>query len=274
MSSQWERLLKNSGTWVGSFTHLSPLGELLDDTPTVVALKPLNQGNTMRQEIIKSPPASPPQERVLEYQSLAKSVLFFSNGAFSQGSLQWGPFSEFGAELGLIVDNHRLRLVQRFSKNSQLAQLTLIREHLAGTLPSQRPRLSLSNLVGSWHGTAVTLYPDLRPSDTYSTRLDIVRAGDTIQQALYLGQGASPMTSEGQIQGDRIVFASGSQTIQALLMWDGASSVCPTTIEPRRPFFLEVGWLIGPDQRQRMIRQYTAQGSWESLTLVTESRKP
>ena len=273
MASQWERLLKNTGTWIGSFTQLSPQGEVRNDVPTVVALKPLDEGNVMRQEITKQPPGEPPQETVLEYRSLAKSVLFFENGAFSQGSLQWGPFSEFGAELGLIAHNHRLRLVQLFDKTQQLSQLTLIREYLEGTSPSQRPTLTLESLIGVWHGEAVTLYPDLRPSDTYTTRLAITRTGDTVEQTLHIGDNAPPISSQGTVSDQRIVFESGSQTVQVLLLPDGASSTCPTHIEPRKPLFLEVGWLVAPDLRQRLIRQYTAQGSWASLTLVTESRQ-
>ncbi|HEY9888790.1 MAG TPA: DUF3598 family protein [Candidatus Obscuribacterales bacterium] len=271
MTSQWERLLKNSGTWVGSFTQLSPLGEVRQDTPTIVTLEPLDQGQLMRQTITKHPPGEPPQETVLEYRSLAKSVLFLENGAFSQGSIQWGPFSEFGAELGLIAANHRLRLVQLFDKNRQLSQLTLIREHLEGTTPSARSPLILADVVGTWGGTAVTVYPDLQPSDTYPTRLTVTAQGDRVQQTLQVGD-APPLQSVGRVQGDRLLFETGSQTVQVLLLPDGASSTCPTHIEPRQPLFLEVGWLVAPQQRQRLIRQYSAQGSWVSLTLVTETR--
>ena len=68
--------------------------------------------------------------------SLAKSgnCIFFENGAFSQGSIQWGPFSEFGAELGFIAGSRRLRIVQLFAQAShEFKQLTLIREQLKGT---------------------------------------------------------------------------------------------------------------------------------------------
>jgi hypothetical protein len=237
-----------------------------------VKLKPLNDGNLMRQEIIKQPLGAPTQETVLEYRSLAKSVLFFENGAFSQGSLQWGPFSEFGAEFGLIAENHRLRLVQLFDKERQLSQLTLIREHLEGTAPSDRPKLTLDDLVGIWTGEAVTLYPDLRPAYTFSTRLEIQRQGDSVQQTLLFGQGMPPIQSKGKVEGDRILFETGSQSVQVLLLPDSASSTCPTHIQPRQPLFLEVGWMIARDRRQRLIRQYSAQGTWTNLTLVTESR--
>ncbi|MEM1290421.1 MAG: DUF3598 family protein [Cyanobacteria bacterium P01_H01_bin.162] len=272
MASQWERLLKNAGTWVGSFTQLDPTGEVVKDTPSVVTLKPLDAGNLMRQEIVRQPANEPPQETVLEYRSLAKSVLFFEHGAFSQGSIQWGPFSEFGAELGLIASDQRLRLVQLFDNTRQLSQLTLIREHRDGTPPSVRPALTLAVLTGTWTGEAVTLYPDLRPSDTYPTRLEITCQGNTVQQTLQFGEGVPPIETQGTVTGNRILFETGSQSVQVLLLPDGASSTCPTHIEPRQPLFLEVGWMIAPNQRQRMIRQYTAQGGWASLTLVTESR--
>lgn len=272
MASQWERLLKNAGTWVGSFTQVDPAGEILKDAPSVVTLKPLDGGNLMRQEITRQPANEPPQETVLEYRSLAKSVLFFENGAFSQGSIQWGPFSDFGAELGLIANDHRLRLVQLFDKNRQLSELTLIREHRDGTPPSVRPDLTLAALTGTWIGEAVTLYPDLRPSDTYPTHLEITKQGNTVQQTLQFGEGIPPIQTQGTVTGNRILFDTGSQSVQVLLLPDGASSTCPTHIEPRQPLFLEMGWMIAPNERQRLIRQYTAQGGWASLTLVTESR--
>jgi hypothetical protein len=37
-------------------------------------------------------------------------------------------------------------------------------------------------------------------------------------------------------------------------------------------FVLEVGWLILPNQRQRLVRSYNDKGEWVSLTLVTEQR--
>ncbi|WP_204138160.1 DUF3598 family protein [Halomicronema sp. CCY15110] len=272
MASQWERLLKNAGRWVGSFTQMSPTGEVLADTPTVVELTPLDHDNLMRQTITKQPPGEPPQETVLQYRTLAKSVLFLDNGAFSQGSMQWGPFSEFGAELGLIADNHRLRLVQLFDQNRDLHQLTLIREHLDGTTPSTRPPLQVDDLVGTWTGKATMVYPDLRPDDSYATRLSITHHNHTVTQTLEFGDEGPSIQSQGVVSGDRILFTSGSQPVQVLLLPDGVSSTCPMAITPRQPLFLEVGWLVTPTHRQRLIRQYSAQGTWLSLTLVVETK--
>ncbi|MBF2036354.1 MAG: DUF3598 family protein [Leptolyngbyaceae cyanobacterium T60_A2020_046] len=272
MTAQWDCLLKNAGTWVGSFTRLSPMGEIWADTPSTVILQPSADQKLMRQEIHKRPADGPPQDTVLEYRTLNRSVLFFENGAFSQGSIQWGPFSEFGAELGLIAEHHRLRLVQLFDKTQQLGSLTLIREHLEGTEPSARSPLTIEDLLGTWQGEAVTLYPDWSPSETMTTQLTVARSGDTLTQTLSMGVGQPTIASSGTIQGDRILFETGPQAVQVLLLPDGASSTCPTHIQPRQPLFLEVGWLLAPNLRQRMIRRYNDQGGWASLTLVTEHR--
>src|SRR6476469_5766348 len=152
MKSQWECLLQNLGEWQGSFTRLSPQGEVLEDTPTITTLEGLNNNQTIRQSIRRFYPSQEVQEQVLEYSSLARSVMFFENGAFSQGSIQWGPFSEFGAELGLIDGDRRLRLVQLYNRDSQFDKITLIREKLAGTNSPERSHLSLDQLLGEWQG--------------------------------------------------------------------------------------------------------------------------
>ncbi|MEM7712097.1 MAG: DUF3598 family protein, partial [Cyanobacteria bacterium P01_A01_bin.68] len=51
MMSQWNALFKNLGEWEGSFTRLSPQGELLQDTKSVVSLEGLNNNQTIRQTI-------------------------------------------------------------------------------------------------------------------------------------------------------------------------------------------------------------------------------
>jgi len=274
MRSQWDCLLQNLGEWQGSFTLLSPQGELLQDTPTVVSLEGLNNNQTIRQ-IIRKFQSGDVDEKVLEYSSLGRGVLFFENGAFSQGSIQWGPFSEFGAELGLIDGNRRLRLVQLFNRDSQLDTLTLIREKLAGTDSPERPHLTLEQLLGEWQGEAVTMYPDWRSPDTYPTTLKLhCEDGDRLVQQLTFGNGASTrtITSTARIDGNLLYFEQGSQPVQVLLLPNGASATSPLQVKARQPFFLEVGWLIQPDLRQRMIRSYSDKGEWVSLTLVTERK--
>lgn len=283
MPSQWECLLQNLGEWEGSFTHLSPQGEQLKDTPSLVSLDALNDNQTIRQTIRFFPPNQPTEEKVLEYSSLNRSTLFFTNGAFSQGSMQWGPFSEFGAELGLIEGNRRLRLVQLFNKNSQLEQLTLIREHKAGEDSKTLPELTLEQLLGEWQGEAVTIYPDWRSRSvdeaqsptTYPTQLKLYRQeSNRIEQQLTFGTGAAvrTITSSAIINGQILNFDQGSLPVQVLFLPDGASCNCPLQVKPGHFFVLEVGWLLEPNRRQRLIRSYSDKGEWISLTLVKEER--
>lgn len=276
MLTQWECLLQNLGEWQGSFTRFSPQGKLLEDTPTVVSFEGLNNNQTMRQIVRRCPDNQPVEEKVLEYSSLGRGILFFENGAFSQGSIQLAPFSEFGAELGLINGDRRLRLVQLFDKTGQLYRLTLIREKLTGAITAERPHLKVDDLVGKWQGEAVTLYPDGQQADTYPTTLRVDKNGDNqIVQQLTIHQGASNrnISSTGRIEDSILYFDEGSsQTNQVLLLPDGASATSPQQVRVGQGFFLEVGWLLQPEERQRLIRRYNEKGEWSTLTLITEHK--
>lgn len=275
MKSQWECLLRNLGEWRGSFTRFSPSGELVADTPTVVSLEGLNNNQAIRQKILRFSPSGEVSEKVLEYSSLGRGVLFFENGAFSQGSIQIAPFSEFGAELGLIDEERerRLRLVQLFNKNSELEEITLIREVLVDTQPREIPDLTVEQLWGEWVGEAVTIYPDWRSPDTYPTGLKIHlnQSGNLVQQLSFANR---TIESVARVEGSILYFEQGTQKVQVLLLPNGASATCPTKIKFGQSFFLEVGWLHSPEQRQRLIRTYNEKGEWVSLTLVTETRSP
>ncbi|MBW4644443.1 MAG: DUF3598 family protein [Goleter apudmare HA4340-LM2] len=268
MKSQWLCLLENLGEWQGSFTRFSPQGTLLEDIPSIVSFEGLNNNQTMRQIVRRQGQ----EDLFLEYSSLGKSTLLFENGAFSQGSIQLAPFTEFGAELGLIHENRRLRLVQLFNKNGQLDKLTLIREHLAGTEFTENSQLKIDDLLGAWQGEAITIYTDLRPSTTTSTnlKLELDTTGRLIQS---LSFGEHIITSSATINGSIIHFDEDTQKqVQVLLLPNGASATSPLKVNLRQSFILEVGWLIKPNLRQRMIRSYNEKGEWTSLTLVTEAR--
>jgi len=276
ITSQWQNILQNLGEWQGSFTQLNPQGEIIKDTPTVVSLEGLNNNQTIRQMVRRCPPNEPPQDKVFEYSSLSRSVLCFENGAFSQGSMQWGPFTEFGAELGLIEGDRRLRLVQLYNRESECDRITLIREQKANSNTSERPHLTVDQLLGTWEGTATTLSPDLSPSRTYTTHLHIEKINsDTIEQKLSFGSPKAPqtITSTAQIQPQKLLFTEGSLPVQILLLPDGASCNCPLQIRPGNPFVLELGWLLEANRRQRLVRTYNAKGQWTSLTLVCEQKQ-
>jgi hypothetical protein len=269
--SQWDSLLLNLGSWKGSFTRLSPEGNLQDDIPTLVSLEGLNQNQTMRQTIqhFSSETGELIQNKVLEYSTLNRSTLFFENGAFSQGSIQFSPVAEFGAELGFIWGDRRLRLVQLFAPNQPLPHLTLIREHRLNTPVAERPPLTVDQLLGEWQGEAVTLYPDRSPPVRYSTTLSVtLESNDRLRQHLTAPQ--LELTSTAQINGSILLFDQGKYPVQVLLLPDGTSSNTPVTIPRGQLFVLEAGWLIEATLRQRMIRSYDAQGRWSSLTLITE----
>lgn len=270
MKSQWDCLLENLGAWEGSFTRLSPSGEMIEDVPSIVSFTGLNNNQTMRQIVRLAPANQPVSEKVLEYSSLGRNTLLFDNGAFSQGSMQFSPLSDFGAEMGLIEGDRRLRLVQLFDKG-KLTGLTLIREKLSGSEKPERSPLQVEDLIGEWTGEATTIYPDWRSPDSYSTSLRIKRQGDRLHQKLRFGQGGEGHTiaSSARIEAGRLEFDRG---IQILLLPDGASSNCPLEIQPRQPFVLEAGWLLQPDLRQRLVRSYSDKGEWVSLTLVTERK--
>ncbi|MEH2393349.1 MAG: DUF3598 family protein [Nostoc sp.] len=268
MKSQWECFLQNLGVWEGSFTNFSPQGTLLNDTPSCLSLDGLNNNQTVRLTLSRSGR----DDVKREFSSVGGSLLFFENGSFSEGLIQLGPFSEFGGELAFVHENRRLRLVQLFDKNGQLNGLTLIREHLAGTQTAERPPLQIDDLWGEWLGEAVTIYRDLRSPDIYSTTLKI-QLDDTGRLIQSTSFGERTITSSATVKGSIVLFDQDPQKqIQVLLLPDGASATSPLKVQLRQPLFLEAGWLIQPNLRQRMIRSYNDKGEWVSLTLVSEER--
>ncbi|WP_017653212.1 DUF3598 family protein [Fortiea contorta] len=269
MKSQWECFLQNIGTWEGSFTLFSPQGELLNDVPSRLTLEKLHEQQQIRLTLCREGQ----KDVVLEYTSISGGgIQFFESGAFCQGSVQLAPFTIFGAELALIHENRRSRLVQIFEKNGQLDRVTLIREHLAGTDKVETPPLQIDDLLGEWRGEATTIYPDWRSPQTYSTNLQLKldQSGRLIQSLSFSDR---TITSTGTIKGATIIFEENSPNpVQILLLPSGASATSPLQIQPRQPLFLEAGWLIQPNLRQRMIRNYNEKGEWVSLTLVTEQK--
>lgn len=231
--SQWDCLLKNLGSWQGSFIQISPNGTVLETIPSKTTLEPKDAHQTIHQTITLDYPDGQ-KERHLEYSSLARSVLFFENGSFSQGSTQLGFNSEFGAELGLIYNNSRRRLVQMYDKNANLAQLTLIPEKLEGASPITSPPLAWSQLEGRWETQVTTIYPDWR----------------------------SPVSVQTTMIWD----------MPPLFLGHGIASICPTQTKLGYPFTLELLWLVEPNIYHHLIRAYDAKGGWSSLSLAIAER--
>jgi Domain of unknown function (DUF3598) len=268
MRNQWESFLQNLNVWVGSFTQFSPEGEQLEDRSSRLTLEGLDNNQsarlTLQREGLK--------DLVLEFSTLSRSTLFFENGAFSQGTIQFAPFAEFGAEFGLIHQNRRLRLVQMFNNDGNLRSLTLIREHREGTDKAERPPLTVEALLGEWQGETITLFTDLRNpiTSTSKMKLHLNSEGCLVQNLSFNNQN---ITSTAKINGSVLEFDGNPENpVHVLMLPDGASATFPAKLQPRQPLFLETGWLIEPNWRQRMIRSYSDKGEWVSLSLVTERK--
>jgi hypothetical protein len=276
MRSQWECLLQNLGCWQGSFTRLSTKGEILEDIPSETSLELKEDNQTVRQ-VVRRFYDGKPQDLVLEYRTLNRSTTFFENGAFSQGALQFAPYTEFGAELGLIYGDRRLRLVLLYDKASQLDHVTFIREHLPHNSTPERPALTLNDLLGKWEGEAITIASDWLEPESMSTVTEWKQEGDRVIMSLQMQtpMGAKTITSIARIDPHNsqiLNFEQDNLSIQTLFLPDGASITCPVEIATRQPFRLSISWLLEPNLHQRIIRAYDHRGGWASLTLVTERK--
>jgi hypothetical protein len=275
VNSNWENFLKNLGEWRGSFTKVSLDGELLDSTPSLLSLEGLENNQLVRFRLRRfgtsdytGPPLSDYEQ---EYRSLGRQTVFFDTGAFSKGSLQLAPFAEFGAEYGFVAENRRLRFVQLYDQDGNLSSLTLIREFRSGTDADERPPLTLDQLLGTWEGTACSAYADWTPPKIYTIRLEVKKMSDERLQQ-HLSFDNQNITSTARIEGNTLHFETGAIPRQILLLPDGASSNTPLQVKLRQPFWVEVGWLVEKNERQRLIRSYNEKGEWVSATHVIERR--
>jgi hypothetical protein len=273
MGSNWENFLKNEGEWRGSFTRITPTGEILSSTLSLLTLsrKPGDAEEVefrLRRYASGSYDDPPSQDYQESYRSLGRQACFFDTGAFSKGSLQLAPWGEFGAEYGFVHADRRARLVQLFGSKNEPTSLTLIREFRDGTTAQERPPLQVEQLLGQWQGMATTTYADWRDPETCPTTLTIQRQDNQLEQTLQFG--GQTLASTAEIQASRLWFTESNREI--LLLPDGVSSNIPLNMNLGRPFFVEAGWLLADNQRQRLIRSYNDKGEWVSATLVTETR--
>ncbi len=273
MNSNWDNFLKNLGEWQGSFTSISPAGEVLESTPSILNLDGLEDNKLVRFRVRRYAEGSPEPttDYVQEYRTMGRQNIFFDTGAFSKGTIQVSPVTEFGAEYGFVATDRRLRFVQLFDVNGSFAKLVLIREFRSGSTATPRPALTIAQLLGKWVGEAVTAYADLRNPETSSTALEIRQLDqDRIEQQLQFGD--RNISSIGRIQDNKLYFDGGPQPREILLLPDGGSSNIPQQVKPREPVMVEAGWLVNDNERQRLIRTYSDKGEWVSSTHVIERR--
>ena len=276
MLTQWDCFLKNLGEWHGSFTRFSPEGEEIVDTPSLVTLEGLNDHKNVHQVVRYLPPGEPPRDVIVDYDSIDRSILFFENGAFSQGSMQWSSYRTFGGEFGLIDNqfgdgSRRLRMVELYNSSFKLDRVVLIREKLPTSNVPEKPTLTVDNLLGEWQGEAVTLYADLENPRKFSSYLQIKQQDSNhIEQSLSFGNRT--ISSRARVDGSRLLFENSELPTQIMLLPDGASCNCPLEVKLGHNFVLEMGWLLQPNIRQRIIRSYNEKGNWVGCTLVTEKK--
>lgn len=297
MRSQWDCLLENEGDWWGAFDRVDEEGTVQPGNLSFTQLKATEDRKTIHQRVLQfdrtlypgwegvKAPETPweawPTVRNIEvtYQSVSQGLLLQETGAFSQGALFLGPYSEFGAELGLKAGDRRVRLVQRYDIKGHPIPLTLIRE--ANRQPwfippgtPQTPEELLTALEGHWVGTSTTVYRDFHAT-VGETALTLERQGDRLKQSLTFTMGGGPktLTSTARIDGPQLIFDNQGPSVAVLLLPQGISSNRPLQRPFRQSFGMELGWMISDRDRQRLIRRYDEKGEWVSLTLVQERKQ-
>jgi Domain of unknown function (DUF3598) len=273
MEINWGNFLKNLGEWEGSFTQVAIDGKLLSSTASILTLEGLEDNQLVQlrlRRFANNITEQPTADFTQEYRSLGRQLVFFDTGAFSKGSLQVAPFAEFGAEYGFVAGNRRARLVQLFDLQGSFSSLTLIQEIRSGTDAIMRPALTVEQLLGKWEGTAFTVYSDWKPSETNVVSLEINQVNGSLHQQLSFG--SHRISSTARIEGNQLHFEEGVTPRRVLLLPDGVSSNIPLQISHRQQFFVEAGWLLSDNERQRLIRSYNDKGEWISSTHAIEHR--
>lgn len=270
MPSQWENLFKNVGTWNGSFTRLNLDGAIVSDTPSCLVLEQTSE-ESAHLNLTRYPEGKPPLVQNMAFTSLMPGLIFCEDGSFTQGSLQWSPGAQFGAEFGLTLPNARLRLVQMYDNGTDLSYLALIRETRDGQDKFVLPDLTIEQLLGTWRGQAITYAPDGKTSAPFATEIQIEQDGrDRVTQTLQYGE--QTLQSSAQLDGSRLLFEQGDIPYQLLLLPQGCSALCPQKISQVSALVCEVGWLINPTTRLRLVRQYKPDGSWMGQTWIREEK--
>jgi hypothetical protein len=160
---------------------------------------------------------------------------------FEQGACSWVTpnlelNSMFTSEFIFKHEELRNSLVIVYNQSNGLMQMVYIREDTVGFSSkhwsTQQSLVSERNLSGNWHGTSVTMTPDLKVSAPMPTQL-------------HWGW-------EGQ---------------KTFFFPDGMSLSCPSQVKVGTNFSIAVNWLVTPSQAQQMLVNYDESGTFSALTL-------
>jgi hypothetical protein len=277
MKSQWECVLENLGEWVGSFTTVTPQGELIEDIPSIINLEGVRANQAIHLVLTRFYPLPNSTERypkqvVWDFSTPpGVGAIYFETGAFSSGILAVTAGVKTIGEFSLVAGDRRFRMIQMFDVNQQLDRVTFVREHRQGTTTPERPQLNILDLLGTWKGTATTFYADSEsPIVTTTESTFTVR---DLGYRLVEGDNSIDLTVAINDRAKRLLqFCDDEdgQSYQILLLPDGGHATTPTQIRLGHPFDLEIGWICQTGKRQRLVRRYDRTGKWYSATFITE----
>ncbi|MGD1948919.1 MAG: DUF3598 family protein [Leptolyngbyaceae cyanobacterium] len=281
-TDQWGYIRKNIGEWRGAFMQFSPEANPITETPSVLTLEEDSLDQHMTLTLTRTPEGTPPStvRRDLAYPGAAPYICFFPTGAFSQGATQRRLWSSFGAEFSLLSENRRMRLVQLYngtaSGDHTLDYVTLIPEYRspeATTPEAVTECLDVDNLLGTWKGEYLYL----------PATMDSSRVGDSCLQTEQLRDGSVLQTtveSWGQqadkqrfVQIDRHRWQAVDQSLQLWLLPGGVSCMVYPQLPRQQSARLEFCWHVSSHQRQRVVRDYDADGNWVGTSLIIETRE-
>ena len=242
MTTQWDSFLRNLGTWYGTFASLDSEQNELSRTSSILSLEKGDEGRLVRFELQRwldpsligsaAERGSPVSAMQQDYRSLGRQVIFFPSGTFCKGSQQLAPGTAFGGEFGFIAGDRRHRLVILYSDSGRFERSVLIREWREGSRFVELPPLSLSSLVGHWHGEEATITANwLSPS---FARCDLALDAQALNQMRWLP--------------------------------DGGAFRVPDLVSHRRGFSVEAWWMSSPQTLERLIRRYDDSGAWQSVS--------
>jgi Domain of unknown function (DUF3598) len=279
MKSQWECVLENLGEWVGSFTTVTPAGELIEDIPSIIKLEGVRDNQAIHLVLTRFYPLPNSTERyakevVWDFSTPPGiGAIYFETGAFSSGALAVTAGVKTIAEFSLVAilgtrgsaNDRRFRTIQMFDVEGKFDRVTFVREHRQETTTPARPQLTIPDLLGTWQGTATTFYPD-------STLPIVARSHSTFTA---LDRGYRLVENNDSIDltatSDRLLqFTRDGRAYQILLHPDGGYTTTPTQIALGHHFDVEIGWVQQIGHRQRLVRQYDSTGKWCGTTFYIE----
>lgn len=276
MKTQWECVLENLGEWVGSFTTVTPDGELVEDIPSVINLTGIrdNQAIHLVLKRLYTLPNSTEQyakEVVWDFSTPPGiGAIYFDTGAFSSGALAVTMGVKTIAEFSLLAGNRRWRMIQTFDVNQRLDRVTFVREQQQDTTAPERPQLQISDLLGSWSGTTTTFAADDQVP-TITTTESTFTVSNLGYQLAENGELLDLIAIDDPSTARILQFARSGQSYQMLLLPDGGYSTIPSEIRLGHPFDLEICWVHQTGQRQRLVRRYDAAGKWTSTSFMVDS---